>query len=114
MRGYNEPRRRHAEFWNAFNRLILFGIAIVLIATIALWFYPELQKRNEMAAKLSEQQKQLRSEELLRKQREREVHLLETNKEYLEVIARDKLDLMKDGETIFRPDAPPPGSTKTE
>ena len=34
--------------------------------------------------------------------REQEVNLLQTDHEYLEMIARDKLDLMKEGETIFR------------
>jgi cell division protein FtsB len=34
--------------------------------------------------------------------REQEIHLLETDREYLEMIARDRLDLMKEGETIFR------------
>jgi cell division protein FtsB len=32
----------------------------------------------------------------------REVNLLTTDREYLETIARDKLDLMKEGEVIFR------------
>ncbi len=40
----------------------------------------------------------------LRKHREREVYLLENDKEYIETIARDKLDMMKEGETIFRLD----------
>jgi cell division protein FtsB len=32
----------------------------------------------------------------------REVNLLRTDVTYLETIARDRLDLMKEGETIFR------------
>jgi len=35
----------------------------------------------------------------------REVNLLKTDPVYLETIARDRLDLMKDGETIFRIEA---------
>jgi cell division protein FtsB len=34
----------------------------------------------------------------------REVHLLQNDPTYLENIARDKLDLMQPGETIFRLD----------
>jgi cell division protein FtsB len=52
---------------------------------------------------LSDQQ-ELTAQQALRKQREREVYLLENDKEYIETIARDKLDMMKDGETIFRLD----------
>jgi hypothetical protein len=45
-----------------------------------------------------------RLEELRKSTAEHElqVHLLQTDREYLEMIARDRLDLMKDGETIFR------------
>ena len=32
----------------------------------------------------------------------REVNLLKTDPTYLETMARDRLDLMKEGETIFR------------
>ena len=35
----------------------------------------------------------------------REVTLLKTDPTYLETIARDRLDLMKEGETIFRLEA---------
>ena len=47
---------------------------------------------------------ELIAQQSLRKQREREVYLLENDKEYIEIIARDKLDMMKEGETIFRLD----------
>ena len=47
---------------------------------------------------------ELIAQQSLRKQREREVYLLENDKEYIETIARDKLDMMKEGETIFRLD----------
>jgi len=36
----------------------------------------------------------------------REVNLLKTDPVYLETIARDRLDLMKEGETIFRLEPP--------
>ena len=35
----------------------------------------------------------------------REVNLIKTDATYLETIARDRLDLMKEGETIFRLEA---------
>ena len=34
--------------------------------------------------------------------REQELYLLQHDKDYLELIARDRLDLMKPNETIFR------------
>jgi cell division protein FtsB len=42
----------------------------------------------------------------------REVNLLKTDAGYLEMIARDRLDLMKEGETIFRLEQPQAGKRK--
>ena len=39
-------------------------------------------------------------------QHERQERLLRTSPEYLSLIARDRLDLMQDGETLFRFDPP--------
>jgi cell division protein FtsB len=74
------------------------------LAGIVLWFYPEVVRRDQMARDLLEDQQELAALQSLRKQREREVYLLENDKEYIEIIARDKLDMMKEGETIFRLD----------
>ena len=57
-----------------------------------------------MARNLLVDKEELIAQQSLRKQREREVYLLENDKEYIETIARDKLDMMKEGETIFRLD----------
>jgi cell division protein FtsB len=45
-----------------------------------------------------------KSEALAKSQRE--LHLLRNDREYLETIARDRLNLMKPGETIFRIELP--------
>jgi cell division protein FtsB len=74
------------------------------IAGIVLWFYPEVSRRDQMARNLLVDKEELIAQQSLRKQREREVYLLENDKEYIETIARDKLDMMKEGETIFRLD----------
>jgi cell division protein FtsB len=41
-----------------------------------------------------------------------EVNLLKTDVNYLETIARDRLDLMKEGETIFRLESARAGKPK--
>jgi cell division protein FtsB len=61
-----------------------------------------MQSRSEidnLLQQVSEQQN------LLARQT-REVTLLKTDVSYLETIARDRLDLMKEGETIFRLETP--------
>lgn len=97
-------RRKDPAFWNALNRVLVVLVLIGSCAGIILWFYPEINRRNDMAANLEAQKAELAEHQLLRKQREREVYLLENDKEYIETVARDKLDMMKDGETIFRLD----------
>lgn len=107
-------RRKDPSFWKAVNRILLTLVSLGAVTIIALWFYPQIQKRNEMLAFRDQEKAVLDETELLRKEREREVYLLENDKEYIETIARDKLDLMKEGETIFRLDGakaqpvPPP------
>jgi len=105
MRSFGEARRRSdPSFWNALNRVLLTFVVAGGIAGIVLWFYPEVARRDQMARNLLEEKEELIAQQSLRKQREREVYLLENDKEYIETIARDKLDMMKQGETIFRLD----------
>lgn len=105
MRSFEEARRRSdASFWNALNHVLLVLIIAGGLAGIVLWFYPEVVRRDQMAQNLLEHREELVGLQSLRKQRERDVYLLENDKEYIETIARDKLDMMKDGETIFRLD----------
>lgn len=99
-------RRKDPAFWHALNRVLFVLVVIGGVAGVVLWFYPEIARRNEMSRHLELQKQELAAHQLTRKQREREVYLLENDKEYIETIARDKLDVMKDGETIFRLEAP--------
>src|SRR4029450_13356242 len=111
MRTLAEARRTSdPSFWNALNRVLLTLVIVGGVASLMLWFYPELVPRDHMARNLLQEREQLLDEQDLRKHREREVYLLENDKEYIETIARDKLDMMKEGETIFRLD--PKGITK--
>jgi cell division protein FtsB len=110
MRSTQSRRRKDPAFWNALNRVLFVLLVFFGVVGIGLWFYPELMRRNEMSRYLEEQKKELATQELLRKQRDREVYLLENDPSYIEIIARDKLDMMKEGETIFRLD---PAKTAT-
>ena len=55
-----------------------------------------------MKCDLALQQERLAQLKKKTAEHDQEVKLLQTDPQYLEIIARDKLDLMKDGETIFR------------
>jgi len=99
-----QKRRRDPTLWHRINRLLTGLIFVAVILFAGLTFYPEWAHRNQLAQQLKEEQDKLRAEQLLQKKREREVTLLQTDPSYVEVIARDKLGVMKEGETIFRLD----------
>lgn len=110
MDSINPRRRRNPEFWHQVNRLLTAAIFLVALIFVALAFRPEWNRRNELARQLSQEEAKLASELLLQKQRTREVQLLQTDPEYVEMIARDKLGVMREGETIFRLDPPKSGA----
>ena len=96
--------RRNPAVWHYLNRLLTALIVLAGVLFIGLMLYPEWKHRNQLSSKLEEEQSKLRAEQLLQKKREREVHLLQTDPGYVETIARDKLGVMKEGETIYRLD----------
>jgi len=57
-------------------------------------------------AEIDNQQQQVNEQQNLLARQIREVNLLKTDVTYLETIARDRLDLMKEGETVFRLEPP--------
>lgn len=79
--------------------VLIFGSALL---TAGFTFYPEWTRLSSMKHDLASQTARLEELKNSTAEHERVVHLLQTDKEYLEMIARDRLDLMKDGETIFR------------
>jgi cell division protein DivIC len=75
---------------------------------LAIWlvivslFVPPYKKLMQSRAEIDELQQQVNGQQSLLSRQNREINLLKTDATYLETIARDRLDLMKEGETIFR------------
>jgi cell division protein FtsB len=94
--------RREATVWHRLNRVlkILLFLAFWLVA-ISL-FVPPYKRLNQSRAEIDNLQGQVNEQKLLLARQTREINLLKTDSTYLETIARDRLDLMKEGETIFR------------
>ena len=82
----------------------------MLIAMLA-GFYPALKARSEQRAALAKIRADVESAQILNQRNVREVARLRNDPEYLGLIARDKLGLMKEGETIFRFDPSPNSET---
>ena len=98
----NRRRTQEAEFWKRLNRtlaaLIVLGVlALVLVATL-----PEWRRVQAWEARLEKVKAEEREEELTLRQHQRTLRLIDTDPEYVETLARDRLGLMKEGETIIR------------
>jgi cell division protein FtsB len=63
---------------------------------------PQNRRLNRSRGEIDNLQAQVNEQKMLLARQTREVSLLKTDATYLETIARDRLDLMKDGEVIFR------------
>ena len=79
---------------------------------IAIWlviislFVPPYKKLRQSQAEIDNLLAQATDQKVLLARQTREVNLLKTDATYLETIARDRLDLMKEGETVFRLEPP--------
>jgi len=98
--------RREASIWQQLNR-ILRGLLCVAFALIVIsLFIPQHKKLTQSRGEIDNLQAQVNDQKMLLARQTREVNLLKTDAGYLETIARDRLDLMKEGETIFRLEQP--------
>lgn len=99
--------RREASVWQRLNRVlrILLGIAAWLV--IISLFVPPYKKLNQSRGEIDALLAQVTDQKTLLARQTREINLLKTDPTYLETIARDRLDLMKDGETVFRLESGP-------
>jgi cell division protein FtsB len=94
--------RREASVWQRLNRILLFLLVIAVWLVIVSLFVPPYKKLMRSRAEVDNLQQQVNEQQTLLARQTREVNLLKTDLTYLETIARDRLDLMKPGETIFR------------
>ena len=94
--------RREATVWQRLNRILLVLLIIAIWLVIVSMFVPPYKKLMQSRAEIDNLQQQVNEQQILLARQTREVNLLKTDVSYLETIARDRLDLMKEGETIFR------------
>jgi cell division protein FtsB len=108
MEEYGDFRsRRQHTVWHSLNRLLVALIAFTVITLIACAFVPELKNAREQNDRVEELRVEIQKQRDLLAVHTREVDLLKNDPTYIETIARDRLDMMKDGETIYRIDPSP-------
>lgn len=106
--GYGDFRaRREATVWQRLNSVLRFLLAVAVVLVIVSLFLPPYKKLGQGRTEIENLQSQVNDQKMLLARQTREVNLLKTDPTYLETMARDRLDLMKEGETIFRLEPPP-------
>ena len=80
----------------------MLALALVIVSL----FLPPFKKLSKSRGEIDGLQGQVNEQKMLLARQTREVSLLKTDAVYLETMARDRLDLMKEGETIFRLEQP--------
>ena len=103
---YDFRARREATIWQRWNRVLRLLLVLAIWLVIVSLFAPPYKKLKLGHAEIDNLQAQVNEQKALLARQTREVNLLKTDPVYLETIARDRLDLMKDGETIFRVESP--------
>lgn len=94
--------RRDATVWQRLNRILFVLLFLAVWLGIVSLFFPPYQRMVTARGEIDQLQTQVNSQKQILARANREVALLKTDPIYLETIARDRLDLMKEGETIFR------------
>jgi cell division protein FtsB len=101
--GYGDFRaRREATVWQRLNRVLALLLVVAGVLVLASLFLPRYKQLAQSRAEIENLQQQVNEQKTLLAKNTREVNLLKTDPTYLETIARDRLDLMKLGETIVR------------
>jgi cell division protein FtsB len=88
--------------WHSLNKIMFVLIALCVSIPIGYSFLPEVSKRKEQTQRIEALKAELEKQRALLVRFEREEMLLKRDPEYAGFIARDKLDLMHPGETIYR------------
>jgi cell division protein FtsB len=106
--GYGDFRaRREATVWQRLNSILRVLLVVAVVLVIVSLFLPPYKKLTQSRSEIENLQSQVNDQKILLARQTREVNLLKTDPTYLETMARDRLDLMKEGETIFRLEQPP-------
>jgi cell division protein FtsB len=108
MDEYGDFRVRHQHtVWHSLNRLLMTLVAFAVATLIACAFVPELKNAREQSDRADDLRNQIAKEQTQLTEHTREVELLKSDPTYIETIARDRLDMMKNGETVYRIDPSP-------
>jgi cell division protein FtsB len=93
--------RAHAV-WSRFNRILIFLIVLTIGIGISLAFSPEIGKLHDLEMSESLLAQAVSREKAQNDLLERQVYLIQHDEEFRNTVARDKLNLGKENELVFR------------
>ena len=91
------------------NRILYILLIAAILILMICWFLPLLKERQKQQLALQSLEQQLAQEKLVYKREEKKLAWIQNDPNYLELLARDKLDLKKPEEKIFRVEPSPGG-----
>jgi len=97
---YDEPR----DDWirSLLTRILYLLVLVATFILLICWFLPLVKERQRQQVALQNLKQQVEQERASYNKQSKKLTLLQNDPAYTELLARDKLDLMKPGETIFR------------
>ena len=105
---YDQPR----DDWirSLLNKILYLLVFVAAFILLTCWFLPLVKEQQRQQHALQDLKQQVEQEKTNYNKQSKKLTLLQNDPAYIELLARDKLDLMKPGETIFRMD-PAPGDS---
>ena len=105
---YDQPR----DDWirSLVNKILYLLVFVAAFILLICWFLPLVKEQQRQQHALQDLKQQVDQEKTNYNKQSIKLTLLQNDPAYIELLARDKLDLMKPGETIFRME-PAPGET---
>ena len=99
-------RRNEPDFWHRINKVLTALVVLGVFLGIGVMFFPVWHKQQDMRARVATLTREKEEKTTQLASARRELDLLKNDPESVETIARDRLNMMKPGETIFRVETP--------
>ncbi len=105
----NSNRMNWQNLWLRLQSLGFFVFAgIVAVGVALLLFVPAMARRHSMQMEIQRLEAEITRQEKLERDQRQEIESLKTDPSYVERTARNKLNLARPNETIFRFEQPAP------